>query len=362
MIYVFTFSISILLFYFADYYLHRRKRFLFIFFSFFAIFIPCLLASLRDPSIGTDVNVYVYPMFILAKSVNFSVYFAEISHDAIFFIILYITSFISDSISLALFIFQFLTIFPLFYAAYKYRDRLNIASVFVLYYLFFYNYSFSMMRQMIACSFALLAFYFLSKHKYFPFIIYCAIGTSFHFSCLFILLFEWIILFVMKKNKLNGLILMPIVVLIVIFSNVIIGKFAEIGIIPYYYYERFSDRMSEIDLSNIDILIWGLINIGIVVLALVDKCEEYTVMVLNTLFALIFLFAMHISSTYFRIDIYFKYFILLIVPILFKSKSLSNFSLRIVTKSSFYLLGVVFWLFFIVYVNYFNTYPYVFFS
>jgi len=360
MIYVLAFSISIILFYFADYYLHRRKRILFVLFSSFAIFIPCLLAALRDPSIGTDVNVYVSPMFNLAESFDFSTYLSELSSDKLFYIILYLTSMVSDSISLALFIYQFLIIFPLFYAAYKYRDKLNITSVFILYYLFFYNYSFSLIRQMIACSFALLAFCFLSKRKYFPFIICGAIGTLFHFSCLFIILFEWISLFAMKKNKFNGLILMFIAVLIVIFSSAFIEKIAEKGIIPYYYYERFSDRISDIDLSNIDIFIWVLINIGIVCLAFLDKREEYYVLVLYTLLALIFLFAMSISSYFFRIGLYFKYFILLIIPILFKSKSLSNLPLRIVTKNCFYLLGLVFWLFFIVYLNYFSTYPYVF--
>ena len=47
---------------YLNFYFRKSNKYVASIFTFFAIFIPCFLAGIRDPQIGTDVNVYVKPV------------------------------------------------------------------------------------------------------------------------------------------------------------------------------------------------------------------------------------------------------------------------------------------------------------
>ena len=72
MIYIIIFAVSSLFLWLSE---KSKSRYTRKIFAFIAILLPCILAGMRADTIGTDVKVYVEPIYDAAKqSKNFSSY------------------------------------------------------------------------------------------------------------------------------------------------------------------------------------------------------------------------------------------------------------------------------------------------
>lgn len=162
--------------------------------AFIAILLPCILAGMRADTIGTDVRVYVEPLYNAAKqSTSFSSYMNQswfyiwrykYVHDfEIGFIsLIYLIEKLGGSLGAVLFFIHVLIVAPIYLGLKKMNKPYPVCLGMLIFYLLFYNTSLNMMRQWIAMS---ILFYGLSyliineKKKYFiSIVVACLFHTS----------------------------------------------------------------------------------------------------------------------------------------------------------------------------------------
>lgn len=163
-------------------------------FAIIAILIPCLLAGLRADTIGTDVKVYVEPMYNAAKeSHSLSSYMNQRwlviwrymyvkDYEIGFSLMIFLIQKLGGSFAMVLFFIQLLIVTPIYiglrkiyklYPVYiglrKIRKPYPVCFSMFVFYCMFYNTSLNMMRQWIAMAILFMAFSYLiarDKKKY----------------------------------------------------------------------------------------------------------------------------------------------------------------------------------------------------
>lgn len=164
-----------------------------------SILIPCLLAGFRFEEIGTDVRVYVKPLYncaLKAKSfsdyLNFSwfsswKYQNVSSYEIGFNFLVYTITKIFSSLQAVLFFIQLFTIVPVYLGICKFKELNNKRWLaMAVYYLLLFNLSLNMMRQSIGMA---ILFYGIScllnnKNGKFKFFLSIVFATLFHTSSL----------------------------------------------------------------------------------------------------------------------------------------------------------------------------------
>lgn len=162
--------------------------------AFIAILLPCILAGMRADAIGTDVKVYVEPMYNAAKqSTNFSSYMSQRWYviwrymyvdkfEIGFTTLVYLIEKLGGSLGTVLFFIHVLIVAPVYLGLKKMNKPYPVCLGMLVFYLLFYNTSLNMMRQWISMS---ILFYGLSylitneKKKYFiTIVVACLFHTS----------------------------------------------------------------------------------------------------------------------------------------------------------------------------------------
>lgn len=170
MIYLVVFFISAFLIY--SYEKNETRKILLI----IGLLLPCILAGLRDISIGTDVSWYVKKIFdASSSSSNFSEYYNTIilvnpaeglfyrvsSHEFGFVIIEYFVQQIFNNFQILLFVLECFIIFPIYFAIKKFaaiRQEKKIWLSMLINYLLLYNAGLNAIRQFISISFLFYGF------------------------------------------------------------------------------------------------------------------------------------------------------------------------------------------------------------
>ena len=161
-IYLICFFSSILLLYISNKIkFNLYKRIIII----IALLLPCILAGVRSLVVGTDVNVYVTPMYINASNSNSFLDFLnskiQLTRSAKDFEIgfttmIYIITHYFHDIHIILFVIELLIIFPLYFGIKKIKPLENqMWYVMLVYYCLFYNQGLNAMRQFISISFCI---------------------------------------------------------------------------------------------------------------------------------------------------------------------------------------------------------------
>lgn len=162
-----------------------------------ALIIPCMLAASRDDTIGTDVQVYLRPIYEAAEqSLNFGDYlgkswfhiykYNKISdYEFGFIFVVYIVTKIFHNIASVKFVIEFLVLYPIYIAFKKYCEEVPIWMGIGTFYLLFYNQSFNLMRQYIAVGFLFLGIIgYLKKEDTKHYLIFQFFALLFHSSAL----------------------------------------------------------------------------------------------------------------------------------------------------------------------------------
>ena len=234
--YFLVFLISSLLFYIGS-----NRRYKWNIFILVAIFIPCYVAGARAESIGTDTTVY-WGIYDAISTLNYEDFIlASFSVEPSFFMISKL-SYNLGGVFYLFFIYQLITVVPIYLTAYKYKKQLNMGVVFLVYFCFLYTLSFNIMRQVAAVAILLYGTSFLfdkSKHKIYKYMIFSVIGMLFHSSALIGCIFIFILykFFYQKGQNLYvviyiaGLIMMLCAFLYIgpLLANINIGRFSDYG-------------------------------------------------------------------------------------------------------------------------------------
>lgn len=271
--YIFTFAISLFAIHLANKCYNSKA--LFVLFSFIAVAPPILLAGLRADTVGSDTDFYILPRFqdaVRYKVANFSQFRNYTQNQEILYaLVTYLCGKLTSNQSVYLIILHTLVIIPLYFSAFKWRDRISPVFFFFIFYMTFYNDSLSIIRQSISISFAILAFCYFIDHKYIKFIAFTIISCGFHNSGYISLMLTLLYLlnnrYSVKLYKFIYLTILIFVGISVTYLNNILLYVIEGGLIDvkYLVYTSMDDTFkSGIGATNFVLKIYFLILMYIV--------------------------------------------------------------------------------------------------
>lgn len=193
MIYIAFFGVSCIFFWLSE---KCKSGFSKNFFAVIAILIPCILAGLRADTVGTDVKVYVEPLYNAAKeSHTFSAYMKQRwfviwrymyvkDFEIGFSLLVFFIQKIGGSFATVLFVIQMLIIGPIFFGLKKIHKPYPIFFGMFVFYCLFYNTSLNMMRQWIAMAILFMAFPYLVSEEKKKYCILVLVACLFHNSAI----------------------------------------------------------------------------------------------------------------------------------------------------------------------------------
>lgn len=197
LIYIVMFVLSVSLF---EIYERNDSRKLQIVALIVAILLPCILAGLRDITVGTDTSGYAHNLYLTASnSANLKEYYGStfynaydryvIDYDFGYTVLTYISAHVFKSFGSLLFLTEAMIIVPIVIGLIKLKKHycISISLSMLMFYFLFYNMTLNVMRQFISLSFGFLAVcHLLTDKNYFLIILLVFIGYSFHGSGLLV--------------------------------------------------------------------------------------------------------------------------------------------------------------------------------
>lgn len=212
MIYIVCFVISIGAIWVTE---HSKKGVITKIITVVSLILPCLLAALRSPTIGTDYLVYLKPIF--EKAINSTSFYEYLNSswysvwryiyvydwEIGFTSLIYVVAKFTKSIKICAFFVEALVVFPLYKAINNYLIGNKKTIALCIFYFMFFNMSLNNMRQFIAMSFLLLAFsYILSENtNYKKAFISFLVAVLFHKTAFIGLAFYIIYVFITQQLK-----------------------------------------------------------------------------------------------------------------------------------------------------------------
>lgn len=214
-VYLFTFAVSIIFFNMALSSKHIFMKYVLIILSALP---PILLAGLRNEDIGADMQGYGSNFFYLAKSVYSWKEFLLYSKNEIGYAALnYICSRFSDDIHFFLIVHQTIVMTLVIMTALKQKNRQASLFILAFYFLFLYNTSLSMMRQIISVGFILYGTALLIEGKKIKFVLFVIIAQLFHNSGIIALAIPVLYWIVKKYENRQYLVYLSIIAFVALF-------------------------------------------------------------------------------------------------------------------------------------------------
>lgn len=179
-VYIIIFALSLLGVQMADLWYDDRRRF--IVGSLLAVLPPILIAGLRDSTVGTDMEVYILPLFEgqVSSQQEFGSFIDSNDLEILYLVLNFVVAKITDYPFVLLLLIHTLIIIPLYITAMKWREHLSPVLFMFVFYMIFFQESLSIVRQSIALSFSLLAFTAFLENRYIKFFVYAIIAFLFH--------------------------------------------------------------------------------------------------------------------------------------------------------------------------------------
>ena len=156
-VYIFVFALSLMGVKIADMWYDDQQRFWGG--SLLAILPPILIAGLRDSTVGSDMDLYIVPIFngIASNGQNLAEFIDSYPDIEFGYLLLnYVVAQMTDLPFVLLTCIHILIIIPLYVTAIKWRDYLSPIFFMFIFYMIFFQESLSIVRQRIALSFSML--------------------------------------------------------------------------------------------------------------------------------------------------------------------------------------------------------------
>ena len=353
----------------------NKKRILSTFFAILAVFIPSIIAGIRNINVGTDIKVYGIYMFNIARSHSIIGYFGIVgTGDILYSFLNILTSLLSDNIHVLLFIIQFINCSIVFIAIFKERENIHMSLSYFIFLSTLYFRQLNLLRQGLALSFVLLAFV-LFKNKKIKSTIFCMIIASlFHATAILAIPLFVIYKYVKDDNKNDNysesykyfLVAIYIsLILVFVFFKPLFNIILNSGILPskytLEYFERYFNSVIELDnLGTFFKLAWCVIYLlAIKYIKKANEIKDYR-------------FFLHIASIDFilwnfniyvkyidRISFYYGYiYALFFVPNLYKLFK-NDFLNRNIANLIVIVMFFAYWYLRFVFQNAGNVYPYI---
>lgn len=184
-IYLLVFVLSLIFTQRAETASRREKRWKYIIYSVIAIAVPCIIAAFRGTEVGSDTvrTEWIYNYAFSCGSYSQYLSWTHMQDLEFGFSFLnYIMSKIGLSVQGAFFIYELLTILPIYYVTKKHMDNYPMWSCMAVFFAFFYNISFNATRQCIAIAFIILLYQMVIEKKYIKSVACGVVALLFHGS------------------------------------------------------------------------------------------------------------------------------------------------------------------------------------
>lgn len=375
-IYICIFLLSTISTYIAEFNIKKKKKNfpLFIISSIVAILFPVLLATFRDPGVGTDTLGYVqevWNQFTRLGNINNILYAYQngefYDFEIVYLLINAIAIIFGNDIHWLYFITSLFIILPIYIAIYNNRHRAPMWIGMIFFLLLYYNYSLNMVRQSVALAFCIYSFKYVEQKKWIKLFIWLLIIINTHNTGIFYLLFIaiYLISYIPSKYLKNILLFISYFSIILIFSafDFLLIISVSWGIISdKYLIYLTNNNQTDLDLTTtieyLFIILISYISLQILRKKIIQYNEVNNYIKYEFLGTLLFCAAL-ISQWAFRLSFYFNYPIdCLFLPRMFmlvKCRSKSLYQLLLLITIGFLLL-VWYWTTVVTKVN--EVYPY----
>lgn len=149
----------------AEYLLKKNKKRIGCTVLVISMLVLCIIAGVRDITVGTDVRGYVMRLVSVAQEKNFITYMLNPNSHALFGIIVYVGYLFRD-INFLLFFIEVAVCLPVYIYAYKERNDSSLALILSTFVMTMYCTSYNLIRQSMAISILILAYqYFKNEEK-----------------------------------------------------------------------------------------------------------------------------------------------------------------------------------------------------
>lgn len=336
------------------------------------LMVPCLLAALRGETVGTDVLVYMKPLLALAESApDFVQYCHNVSTgwgtEWAYSVLNYIIGHFIGELSVWHFLTQLFISGLVFLSVKRYGNDSQIWIGMIAYYFLFYNQTYNIVRQSMACACILYSIVLMKDRKYVRTFCFFILASGFHHTAyvaaVFYLLYicnQWLD---KKLRKVMYVLILAVGGLISIFyKEIILFLFDKLWFLPRRYLNLFN-REFEFDIPYALIVLF-MLNIAILLSVYLKKKEDgwngYQMEIQLLAVALVPLCS--VITLLVRLLMYFEYTCIVIymdVPDL--QIGLKERKRRLNGRVLLLLFLLLYWWYFYVFCGSSETYPYTFF-
>lgn len=335
------------------------------------IILPCLLAAMRDDSVGIDTLVYQKPFFLIARNYRDSLwgYIDYIKqYEYLYYFVTWICACITDNAALLYFVNQLLTILPIYFALKltKRTDKEIVIGMYI-YFMYIYCLSFNFARQDIAIAFSILAIAFLENDKIKSAIITTIVAIFFHNSA-YIMIFVIGMYFVFKYIKNSKIkVMVSVAILIValisfnLFENILQNVNATTNNEAIQKYSSYINNSNYSSVVGFDLIMFSFLFVLCIFTilyrkSLITKISNYDFWITISLMSPIgVLFRAKVENSY-RMFLYIWY----IYAILFVPKMCNKFNKKENNNIMTIIIILMFLCYWLRYGGWANVIPYIF--
>ena len=218
---------------------NARSRSVWLFISFLPL---VAIAGLRAPSVGIDTDYYPLPFYWYSLEMNLPDMMSAAGCEPGFSILIWILSRLTGSFNATLFIIQLLMILPIVWFCIKTAMR-NLPIVVLVYECLIFPWSLNLMRQALAASILLVAFYYAWSRKPIGYILALFVSVSVHNTGLLGLAFYPICIISQMNNGKRGKTALELVAVIAI-ATICVLAFPDLVIKPIL---QLKDSYAELE-------------------------------------------------------------------------------------------------------------------
>lgn len=335
------------------------------FFVLVGLFIPSILAGLRDFSIGTDVKVYGNAWFYLATWVEpwwEYLKWAGVSDIGVLYALLnYVVAKFTNDPHVFYFVLTFVNISALYLTFLQFRDSISVPFAMLVYYLLFYNASLNMLRQSLAMSLMFVAYACIAKDQTKRFLIMWFLSCLAHSSAILMIVLLPLKWYSERPGKqLRSLLIFCVIAIIMCVYSKILSFMIYTGLLSerYLKYTIAAPGGGRVSRTILFLFIVVLIVIGYSALIKAEKSGAFFInsALIAAALTLLLFFG---NNEVIRIAYYFDLSLLFIFPMLNNAIKFELFDKKIKVISLILLVLLIgYWVFTIVIQGNGETYPY----
>ena len=319
---------------------------------------PILLAGFRDVSVGSDMQLYINPIFEYLQSTDGNLGIVRDRWEDVEFMYLflnYIVYYTTNSFVCFLIALHALIIIPLYVSAMKWRNFLSPVYFFLIYYCIFYQETLSIVRQSLAISFAILSITYFIDRKVLKFSIFAILSISFHstavIALLIPLLYKILSIFPIKKYYLGYLLILLATSYFLMSIDSIFIWLINSGLIggKYLIYTSGGNTFeANLGMTNIVVKVAILFYMLLVLIKYKPNIMIDTFLVLEIIDLILSLCGL-IAGPLDRFSLYFRLMLCISLPFLFKNCPLfvyfNSYRISLPVRYPILLLLCAFWVY-----------------